>query len=133
MRPLTEASWDLGGTSDFAGAAVMPGVTWSGGREFRVRGDPPGPEMREELFGLPPVMLTPGEVPIPPPDVAPFPPGLVALPFAPPFPGVPFGEPPGAPGCVPSGEIETREERFPGGICAGGGTGAGIAESAITR
>ena len=35
------------------------------------------------------------------------------------------------PGLGPSGEIETRAERFPAGI-AGGATGAGVAESAMS-
>src|SRR2546429_7606203 len=35
--------------------------------------------------------------------------------------GVPFGEPPGTPGFLPSGEMETRAARFP----LGGATGAG--------
>ena len=78
-------------------------------------------------------MLTPDAVPLPPPVVLPLPPGLVELPPAPPLPAAPFAEPPGTPGCGPSGEIVTREERFPAGICAGGGTGAGIAEIAMTR
>ncbi len=36
----------------------------------------------------------------------------------------------GDPGCGPSGEMETRAERFPGGITGGGGAGEGAAESA---
>jgi len=54
----------------------------------------------------------------------PAPPGLP--------PPVPASDPvaPGVPGFGPSGEIETRAERFPAGI-AGGATGAGVAESAM--
>src|SRR6266478_10200904 len=38
---------------------------------------------------------------------------------------------PGTSGCDPSGEIETRAERFPAGTDGGGATSAGVAESAI--
>jgi len=48
-----------------------------------------------------------------------------ALPFA---PGIPFGEPPSTPGCLPSGEMETRAARFPCGGCTTGAGGAGVAE-----
>src|SRR5258707_2135487 len=45
-----------------------------------------------------------------------------------PFPGV---VPSAAPAFDPSGEIEIRAERFPGGMDAGGATGAGVADRAI--
>jgi len=55
------------------------------------------------------------------------PPTLAVPPLGPP----PDTDPEGVPGLGPSGEIETRAERFPAGI-AGGATGAGDAESAIS-
>src|SRR5204863_254095 len=42
----------------------------------------------------------------------------------------PFGELPGTPGCLPSGEMETRAARFPCGATTGAG-GAGDADSAM--
>src|SRR5271165_2076993 len=71
--------------------------------------------------------------PIPRPEVVPafalFPP-LIKIPSG------PWPEPPasmfalGVPGFGPTGEIETRAERFPAGM-DGGATGAGVAERAI--
>src|ERR1700730_9540053 len=66
---------------------------------------PPAPAALAE--GLPPLMLIPTAL---------FPAPLPV--FA------------GAPGCFPSGEIETRAARLPGGGCTGAG-GAGFAESAM--
>src|SRR5438034_1833850 len=61
----------------------------------------------------------------------PVPPLLAEPPPEPPFaPGVPFGAPPGTPGCLPSGERETRAARFPCGGTTGAG-GAGDAERAM--
>src|ERR1700704_4868212 len=48
-----------------------------------------------------------------------------------PFVPTPSEAAPGTPGCDPSGEIETRAERFPAGTDGGGATSAGVAESAI--
>src|SRR6266404_255608 len=48
-----------------------------------------------------------------------------------PFVPTPFEAAPGTPGCDPSGEIETRAERFPAGTDGGGATSAGVADSAI--
>ena len=53
-----------------------------------------------------------------------------APPFVAALEALPDAVPPGSPDCGPSGEIETRAERFPAGI-AGGGAGAGVAESAM--
>jgi len=66
---------------------------------------------------------------------APFPP-LIKIPSGPcpaavPAAPVPEAVPPGTPDFGPSGDIETRAERFPAGIAGGGATGAGVAESAI--
>ncbi len=72
------------------------------------------------VFALfPPVMKMPsGPWPAAPPALSP------------PAP-MPDVVPPGVPGLGPSGEIETRAERFPAGIVGGGATGAGVAERAI--
>src|SRR5882762_4831213 len=48
-----------------------------------------------------------------------------------PFVPTPSEAAPGTPGPDPSGEIETRAERFPAGTDGGGATSAGVAESAI--
>src|SRR5580692_13175228 len=79
----------------------------------------PSPEFGPVFALFPPLMKMPSG-PWPPP-----PPAL--LPPAP----LPDGVPLGLPGWGPSGEIETRAERFPAGIVGGGATGAGVAESAI--
>ena len=77
--------------------------------------------------GLPPLMLI---------SIALFPfPLLVPVPPAgpPAFPAAPetsLGEPPGTPGCLPSGEMESRAARFPCGGTKGAG-GPGVAESAM--
>jgi len=84
----------------------------------RDAGPMPSPEVGPVFALFPPLMKMPsGPRPAAPP----------ALP--PPALG-PDTVPPGVPGLGPSGEIETRAERFPAGI-AGGATGAGVAESAI--
>ena len=79
----------------------------------------PSPETGPVFALFPPLMKMPSGPRPPPPAADP--------PFAP-FPSV---EPPGTPGCNPSGEIERRAERFPAGTDGGGATGAGVAESAI--
>ena len=79
--------------------------------------------------GLPPLMLTVVEfVPAIFPEAEP--PWLSAAPPRPPLLFSGKGLPPGTPGCLPSGEMETRAMRFP---CGGalGATGPDVAESAI--
>src|ERR1700691_2567259 len=79
-------------------------------------------------------MLTPEGSPFAfAPEFFPAPPALAADPPAPPLPSVPFGEPPGTPARGPSGEIETRAERFPCGTLTTGAGGAGAADIAIRR
>src|SRR5450432_154323 len=81
--------------------------------------------------GLPPLMLTaveffPAELP------AFAPPRLSGAPPAPPLvSGAAATTPPGAPSCLPSGEIATRAARLP---CGGatGATGPGLADSAMS-
>jgi hypothetical protein len=101
-----------------------------------------GPETVEDALAFPPLMLTPfgPGVPFPPPVPRsaplepPVPPGEAAFPPALPVAlALPFEEPPGTPGCVPSGETETLAERLPWGTAMVGGTGAGDAERAIRR
>lgn len=123
-----------------AAASPGPGMRGSGPEAG-------GPEIREARFGLPPEMLTPvGFVlvfapppepgfaplaPFDPPATAGFSPGrAAALPFA---VGSVAGAPPGTPGRVPSGEMETCAERLPAGTLISGETGAGLAERAIKR
>ena len=92
--------------------------------------DPPRPKFPEFARGCPPLILTSMSF-FPPPLPVPVPPRLSGPPLAPPFAlGVPFGEPPGTLGCLPSGEIETRAARFPCGGTTGEG-GPGVAERAI--
>src|ERR1700735_1219774 len=67
------------------------------------------------------------------PAFVPAPPALAAVPPDPPFPAAPFAEPPGAPDLPPSGEIATRDERFPCGTLTSGAGGAGAAEIATKR
>ena len=76
-------------------------------------GEPPRPETALLVDGWPPLMLM--AMPFfPPPLPVPVPPPLDELPPAPPLePRAPFAEPPETPGCLPSGEIETRAARFP--------------------
>src|SRR5580704_3713203 len=85
----------------------------------RDAGPTPSPEIGPVFALLPPLMKTPS---------GPWPPALPALPSASP---ILDGVPPGAPGLGPSGEIETRAERFPAGNAGEGATGAGVAESAM--
>ena len=85
----------------------------------RDAGPMPSPEVGPEFALFPPLMKMPS---------GPWPAAPPALP--PPGP-VPDAVPPGAPGLGPSGEIETRAERFPAGIAGGGATGAGVADSAM--
>ena len=80
----------------------------------------PNPEIGPVFALFPPLMKMPS---------GPWPPALPAL--LPPAP-LPDAAPPGVPGLGPSGEIETRAERFPAGIAGGGATGAGVAESAMS-
>ncbi len=83
-------------------------------------GPMPSPEIGLVLAPLPPLMKMPsGPWPLPPPALAS--PATLAE-----------AAPPGVPGLGPSGEIETRAERFPAGIAGGGATGAGVAESAMS-
>jgi len=84
----------------------------------RDAGPIPSPEVGPEFALLPPLMKMPS---------GPRPPTPPALPSPAP---VPDAVPPGVPDLGPSGEIETRAERFPAGT-AGGATGAGVAERAI--
>ena len=78
------------------------------------------PEIGPVFELLPLLMKMPsGPLPPPPPVLSPPAPTLEAV-------------PPGVPGLVPSGEMETRAERFPAGIAGGGATGAGVAESAMS-
>src|ERR1700738_5071633 len=87
----------------------------------------------DRLFGvgLPPLMLTAVEfVPAIFPDA--YPPIFSAVPPTPPLLfSIGEGLPPRTPGCLPSGEMETRAARFP---CAGvlGATGPGVAERAMS-
>src|SRR5207245_10960089 len=92
---------------------------------------PPRAELAPIAGGRPPLMLTSMPFFTLPLPVA-FPPLMLAgPPAAPPFAaGVPFGEPPGTPGCLPSGEMETRAARFPCGGTTGAG-GPGVAERAM--
>ncbi len=81
--------------------------------------------------GFPPLMLTSNPLSAPS-EPLPDPPLLPGPPPAPPLDlGIPFGAPPGTPGWWPSGEMETRAERFPCGSCAMGTGGAGVAERAM--
>ena len=96
--------------------ALILGVAASPEATLFASGFPPRILMSIALF---PVLFP---APIPPPVLG----GLVA-PLA---LGVPFCEPPGTPGCFPSGEMETCAARFPCGGATGAG-GAGLAESAI--
>src|SRR5450432_2437511 len=84
------------------------------------------------LFGLgsPPLMLTAVEFfPAALPEAEP--PRLSVAPPAPPLVAtVEAGWPPGAPPCLPSGEIARRATRFPRGGAAGA-TGPGVPESAM--
>ena len=79
----------------------------------------PRPELGLLFALFPPLMKIPSG-PRPPPPTA-----------ASPLASLAEAAPPELPGLGPSGEIETRAARFPAGI-AGGGTGAGVAESAIS-
>src|ERR1700687_808459 len=79
----------------------------------------PGPEVGAVFALFPPLTKMPSGA-CPPPPAA-----------DPPFKLFPSVAPPDAPGCNPSGEIEMRAERFPGGTEGAGATGAGVAESAI--
>src|SRR5207249_6851390 len=118
-----------GASSDFAcGSGLV--IKARGGGALIFAG-PPRPELAPLAGGWPPLMLTSMPFFTLPLPVA-FPPLMLAgPPAAPPFaPGVPFGEPPGTPGCLPSGEMETRAARFPCGRTTGAG-GAGDADSAI--
>src|SRR5260370_4095326 len=80
----------------------------------RTRGVPPRPDTGEVAFEFPPLMLMPGA-----PDLfrlprVPTPPRLLgSSPACPLVPGFLSGEPPGTPGRSPSGDIETREAKFP--------------------
>src|SRR5208282_5386790 len=98
--------------------------------ELSFAAEPPNPETPLFAGGLPPLTLTPmASLPGPTPAV---PPGLSVLPLA--FPlaaGALLAEPPGTPGCFPSGEMEMRAERFPWGGCTLGAGGAGVAERAM--
>src|SRR5882724_6348925 len=95
-----------------------------------ILGDPPRPETPLFGGGFPPLMLM--SIPVFPPPLVPVPPLLPGPPpAAPAAPAAPFGEPPGTPGCLPSGEMEIRAARFPCGICAIGAGGAGAAESTM--
>src|ERR1017187_4638680 len=110
---------EIGMSGDFAAAEsglsdgeddTVPGATRKGEREF-VFGELLRPEIPGEFFGLPPLTLIPGTtapLPLAPPAL---PPGLVEFPPVPPLPGVPFAEPPGTPGRVPSGEMRSEERR----------------------
>src|SRR6516165_1267086 len=71
----------------------------------------PSPELVLVLFGEPPLMLTPT-------GLAPAR-GVLALGSG------------GAPGFLPSGDMDTRAARFPGGGATGAG-GPGVAESATS-
>src|SRR4029077_14797395 len=92
-------------------------------------------------FDLPLMLIAAGsELPLPPPPsplVVPPPPLVPPIedefPPEPPLPRGPFSAPPGTPGCLPSGEIATRADRFPCGTVTSGAGGAGEAESAIIR
>ncbi len=86
----------------------------------RDAGPTPSPEIGLVFAPLPPLMKMPS---------GPWPPPPPALPSPAPMPE---GVSPGVPGLGPSGEIETRAERFPAGIAGGGATGAGVAESAMS-
>src|SRR5580698_8916151 len=78
-------------------------------------------------------MLTgPGSDEAFPPPVFPAPPLLAEFPPEPPLVAAPCSAPPGAPGCLPSGEIATFEARFPCGTFTTGAGGPGLEESAIT-
>ncbi len=79
--------------------------------------------------GWPPLMLTSMPfLPLPLPVAVPS--LLSGPPPALPAPGMLFGEPPGTPGCLPSGEMETRAAKFPWGGTTGAG-GPGVAERAM--
>src|SRR5579884_3886809 len=90
---------------------------------------PPRPETELPGRGLPPLMLKQTELfPAPPP----VPPLLAVFPSEEPFAlSGPAGEPPGTPGVLPSGEMETRAARFPRGGCTTGAGGPGVAERAM--
>jgi len=82
---------------------------------------------------LPPLTLIPGTtVPFPfaPPAL---PPAVEEFPLQPAVPEFRLPEPPGEPGCFPSGEIVTFAERLPEGTGASGLAGPGEAESAMMR
>ncbi len=96
-----------------------PGARDAGGLPIAFSADPvPRPEFAPAMAVFPPVMKIPSG-PWPPPLI----PGAAPAPLLAAFP-------PGAPGRGPSGEMEIRAERFPA-VIAGGGAGAGVAESAI--
>src|ERR1700676_2391668 len=81
--------------------------------------------------GLPPLMLTVVEF-VPAIFPGAEPPTLSAVPPTPPLLfSLGKGLPPRTPGCLPSGEMETRAARFP---CGGalGVTGPGVAERAMS-
>ena len=82
----------------------------------------------------PPLTLTAAgsEAPLPA-EFFPAPPLLEAPPPVPPFSFEPWSTPPGLPGCLPSGEIATRADRFPCGTLTSAAGGAGFAEIAISR
>src|SRR2546429_5220273 len=82
----------------------------------------PRPDIPLFAGGFPPRMLT--STPLFPAFVAP-----PLVPAPPTAPAAAFGAPPGTPGLLPSGEIETRAARFPSGGVTGAG-GAGAAERA---
>src|ERR1700686_4963249 len=84
---------------------------------------PPKGETLALGFGLPPLIVMP---------VAFFPPPLLpAASVFPPMDAEDAGAPPGTPGCLPSGEIATRADKFPSGTGTAGAGGAGEAERAI--
>src|SRR5207253_9523207 len=118
-----------GSASAGAGCDSTRGTGELGSSELAPR-RPPSPDVVE--LGFPPLMLTlAGAEPLPPslgsgrePPVLEFPPRL---------PGPPPEAPPGTPGCGPSGEIETREARLPGGMGRSAGASLGDGEIATSR
>src|SRR5260370_1126169 len=80
---------------------------------------PPSPETLELGFGFPPLITMP--VALAPPAL------LLAISAVPPFEFEEAGDPPGAPGFLPSGDIATRADKFPSGTGTTGAGGAGEA------
>src|ERR1700730_13044221 len=84
---------------------------------------PPRPEMPELGFGFPPLIVMPVAFAPPTP--------LLAATMGPALEAEGADTPPGTPGFLPSGEIATRDDKFPSGTGTTGAGGAGEAERAM--